>query len=61
MKDETLKKMRDIHYEMYELLDKLVRLKDKKEAGESIDSDELDSLLGQYVIKTIKMSNIANE
>lgn len=61
MKDETLKKMRDIHYEMYELLDKVVKLQDKEEAGESIDGDELDSLLGQYVIKTIKMSNIANE
>lgn len=61
MKDETLKKMRDVHYEMYGLLDKVVKLQDKEEAGESIDGDELDSLLGQYVIKTIKMSNIANE
>ena len=60
MKDETLKKMRDVHYEMYEILDKVVKLQDKEESGESI-SDELDSLLGQYVIKTIKMSNIANE
>ena len=58
MKKEDLEKFRDTFLTSAEIIDEMIVLYDKEEAGEKVNEKELEILMGRFMIQMCKLQSI---
>lgn len=59
MKNEDLKKYRDVFLSLAETTDEMIVLCDKEEAGEELDEKEMELLMGKFMMQMFKLQSIS--
>lgn len=60
MEREQLVKMKDIFKTLAETSEELISMYDKEEAGEDVDSKEMEAAVGRYMISLMEMQVLSN-
>ncbi len=59
MKRKELEEYRDIFLTSAEVIDELIILNDKDEAGEEVEEKEIEVLMGKFMIQMCKLQSIS--